>query len=120
MKVSFQKVSAIALDEVSKCKYIYFDQMSGIIGTILERSGVERINPIPDEYFIAIKEAISDEFHGGMEPEFETKEQFENWSKINSDHYLYITEKDEKNDIRFRFHTSPYKDKTIPYLTFLK
>jgi len=116
MKVSFEKVSAIALDEVSKSKYLYFNQMTGVIGTILDRAGVEKINPIPEDYFIAIKNAISDEFHGGMEPEFETKEQFEKWENINSDHYLFITVEETKTDPRFRHINSPFKDKKIPFL----
>jgi len=120
MKVSYQKVSAIALDELSKCKYLYFNQMVGVIGTILDKSGVDKSNPIPDDCFIAIKEAISDEFHGGMEPEFDTKEQFDDWTNMNSEHYMYITEKDKNDDSRFRFQVSPYKDKTITYLVYIK
>ena len=120
MKVSFEKVSAIALDEVSKSKYIYFNQMTGVIGTIFDRAGVEKINPIPEDYFIAIKNALSDEFHGGMEPDFETAEQFENWENINSEHYLFITVEETKTDPRFRFKNSPFKDKKIPFLAFAK
>ena len=120
MTVSFQKVSAIALDEVSKCKYIYFDKMLGVIDAVLDRSGVKKVNPISEDYFIAIKEAICDEFYGGMEPEFETKESFENWNKLNSEHYFFITENDRKHNNLYRFQISPYKDKTLPYLIFIK
>jgi len=116
MKVSFEKVSAIALDEVSKLKYIYFDQMTGLIGTILNNSGVEKINPIPEDYFIAIKNAICDEFHGGMEPEFDTKEAFENWLNMNSEHYFYITTEERKLMDNTWSQQSPYRDKNIPYL----
>lgn len=120
MEVSIKKVGAIALDEVSKCKYLYFDQMVGVIGTVLDKAGVEKVNPISEDYFMAIKEAISDEFHGGMEPEFETKDQFDNWMNMNSEHYLFITEEDKKNDPKYRFQRSPYKDKTISYLVYVK
>lgn len=120
MKVSYEKVSAIALDEVSKTKYLYFNQMTGLIGTILANSGVEKLNPIPDDYFIAIKNAICDEFHGGMEPEFDTKEDFDNWEDMNSEHYLYITVEERKSMKDVWNQRSPYKDKKIPYLFYKK
>jgi len=120
MKVSFEKVSAIALDEVSKSKYIYFNQMTGVIATVLDRSGVEKINPIPEDYFIAIKNALADEFHGGMEPEFKTEEEFNNWNNLDSNHFFYITIEEAKIDPRFRFTHSPYQDKKLPFLVYSK
>lgn len=110
------KIYNNALKELEGTKYLYSSIYVGFIGSVFNKSGVPKVNPIPQDYFEIIKTALCDSFHGGLEPEFETEKEFENFENINNEHYYYITEKEK---IGYN-QNSPYQDKNIPYLTYKK
>ncbi len=111
-----EKIKAIAMEEVSTLKYLYDAYLIGLIDTIFNKSGVPKTNPIPKEYFDAVKDVMEDEFYGGLEPEWETLEAYKNWQTLNV-RFIYRTEKEHELLNRYNGHTCPYYDKTIPYLT---
>lgn len=106
------KVKEIAIKELEDFKYLYNEHLEGFIGTVFYRAGVPRLNPIPEEHFYDIKEAICDVFHGGCEPEFETEEEWKRFESIDNEHFMYVIESSD----RYSGPRSPFQDKSIPFL----
>jgi hypothetical protein len=105
----YNKIVEITENELSGQKHLYFEHISGLIGTVFNKAHIKRMNPIPEEYLDAIKEGLCNYFYGGCEPEFDTEEQYNNWESINNKNFEYIIG-------RYGWKKSPYQDKTLPYL----
>lgn len=108
-----QKVFNEALKEFKGIPYLYKQYMCGVIGCIFSSAEVPRINPINPEYFEAVIDALYVSFYGGMEPEFETEEEFNSFNETlehirTNLHYIRQGEQ--------RWDNCPYRDKSIPFL----
>lgn len=71
---------------------------------MFDLANVPRVNPIPPEYFNTFMDAVV----GGVEPEFETEEEYLKYEQEISELMSLEWIVSEKR--------SPYKDKTIPFL----
>lgn len=119
----YKKILKIAERELSQLKYIPGTNIvfiAAFCGDVFRKANVPRVNPIPNEYFDAVKEAICNEFYGGCEPEFETESAWNTWNQLNNEYLYYDVEEFQYSDFYKRKmmigERSPYKDKTIPYL----
>ena len=123
-----EKIKIVAHQELKDVKHLPMILARGAIGVIFAKAGVPRVNPIPEEYFEAFKEAMCDEFCGGCEPEFEDEKSWKEWNNLNSTNARFMVESEMENFsdsskedyIRVEYRRSPYCDKTVPFLVFLK
>lgn len=71
------------------------------------KAGINEKTPLIQDYFNVIYESFCDNFYGGCEPEFSSEESFKQFEEfLNYKNYRYIRE--------------PYRDKTTPFLIFVK
>lgn len=112
----YDKIVKIAEIELSQLKYFpgtTIGYVASFCAHVFAKAKVEKVNPIPNEYFDAIKMAICNEFYGGCEPEFETETAWNTWNNLNNEILYYGIESSGSGYNRER---SPYQDKTIPFL----
>lgn len=110
-----ERIKVITRDEVIDINYLYDNLLVGMIGTIFNKAGVPKINPIPEEYFYAFKEVFEEEFFGGIEPEWASLESCKNWDILHT-RFVYRTEDEHHTLQQWDGQTCPYIDKSIPYL----
>lgn len=116
-----KKIKYYTQEECLGTKYFYIAHILGVLATVFTKAGVPKTNPIPNEYFEIFKDTLTDIYFGGIEPEFESDNVWDEWDVINSENYIFITE-EEFNKNRGLYNPnarSPYSDKTVPYLVRL-
>lgn len=99
-------------NDLEEMKYFYMDMLVSSLGYSLRRLGIKEIN---DNIVLDFKEAISNSFFGGMEPEFETEESYNKWEYFSAENLIF-----SNVDINGSRDKNPYKDKSIPYLQLKK
>ena len=113
-----EKIQQISKQDADELKYLYKDMLIGFCHTVFCKAGVPKVNPIPEEYFDAVISGLIDSFYGGIEPEFETEEEYNEWQdNIN---YIKSAEWLFKEYIRGCDYShnaiNPYQNKSIPFL----
>lgn len=120
------KIERISAELCSELTRLPFGFLVAHTATVFDKAGVPRVNPIPEEYFDAVLYGIFDEIYGGLEPEFDTEEEYNRFtnavSKLKSAEYMieeYEYSSFWNQDIRIT-PASPYQDKSIPFLAIRK
>lgn len=125
MKQDFEllrRLEEISEKEADKIKYMYADHLIGFCSQIFDICipRDKRENPIPEEWFDAVIDGVINSFFGGCEPEFETEEQWERYEKgiekLKTCEWTVPIETTDCWGYKHYKPTSPYQDKTIPFL----
>lgn len=116
----------IARDELVGCKRLPFNLTFGFVATVYNKARMPRVNPIPLTAGYIIQDVIYDELYGGIEPEFDTEEEYINFNitmdSILTAMYVPVQAVIPKKDSWGIDHSpvwsdNPYRDKRlIPYL----
>lgn len=120
MNITYDAIYKIAYKQCDELKYLPNNLIIGYVAYVLEVIPIkERINPVPIEWIDAINDALHDNFFGGCEPEFETKEAYDRYNdNIKRLYHIEWHIDDPKLPLYERF--CPYIDKTIPYIRYKK
>lgn len=120
MTINYDSIYNRTYKGCDELKYLHNGVIIGFAHSILEIVPIsQRVNPIPTDWINAIYDALHDNFYGGCEPEFETKEQYDSYiSNMNNLRNIewYI----DKEDDPVYTSKTPYKDKTFPYIRLKK
>ena len=72
----YNKIVNLTIQELVYNKRINSNLLGALADLIFHKAGVPKTNPIPSEYFDAIKEGICEIYYDGIEPEFSNEKDF--------------------------------------------
>lgn len=113
------RIYRIAVKELSSLKRLPYNLIIGFVGDIFNKAKIPKKNPINKEYFEAIIDAIYEVIYNNIEPEFDSKEEYDAFNNIlktiRSDlFYAELIFSPRVN--KYLYGNSPYFDQTIPFI----